>query len=328
MDRSVLSVSTTVTWHICWQAALGRDLVACGALVERIRVRLIEAHRQDGRVLFDYLLVASEMHLLVGLSEGDSPGKVARVVANIVARWVREVQGVRGPVFAGRYRAHRVISEEALREDVRMLSWRPVVLGACIAPTHYPHSALRTILGRKIAKGFDARPVLTLFGDPVPVARKALRARLARRPTAIEMRQWELSRGLALAVGTVGPLFATAREVRGAAATLVAAAGPEGIDGALRLLERWVAVRLGIRDGLQLSDVPGSTGARGRALVGCLATDMALCPAASVARHFKRAKATLSEQMASCRKRAADQQLLRTPLNRLVEEAISLGLSW
>ena len=304
---------------------MGRDLLAGTSLVERIRGRLIDAHRREGRVLVDYLLAPAEVHVLSKLAHDDSPGGVARAVANIVARWIREVHAVRGPVFAGRFRAHRIGSDEALRAEVRMLAWRPVVLGVCIAPSPYPHSALRTTLGLRRAMGFAARPLLQLFGDPVPVARTALRTWLAQRPTAMEMRQWELSRGLALAVGTVGPLPRMAREVRGAAATLVAASGPDGIDGALRLLERWVLARLGVRGGIRLADVSGSTGARGRALVACLAVDVALCSAASVARHFKRAKATLSEQMTACRHRPADQQILGTPMTRVVEEAIALA---
>lgn len=116
-----------------------------------------------------------------------------------------------------------------------------------------------------------------------------------------------------------------AREVRGAAAMLVAAAGSEGIDGALHLLERWVLARLGVRGGIRLSEMSGPTGARGRALVGCLAVDMALCPAASVARHFDRAKATLSEQMTACRNRPADQVILKTSMSRVADEAAALG---
>ena len=51
-----------------------------------------------------------------------------------------------------------------------------------------------------------------------------------------------------------------------------------------------------------------------RALVACLALDHVLCSAASVARHFGKAKATLSEQMTEPRRRPADQAILaRTP---------------
>jgi hypothetical protein len=326
MDPPASTKTAATTWHIYWQAAMGCDLLAGASLVERIRGRLLDAHGRRGRVLVDYLLAPTEIHVLSKLAHDDSPGDLARAVANIVARWVREVQAVRGPVFAGRYRAHRVISDAALRAEVRMLAWRPVALGVCTAPSHYPNSALRTTLGLRRAVGFDARPLLELFGDPVPAARTSLRAWLAQRPTAMEMRQWELSRGLALAVGTVGPLSTMAREVRGPAAALVAAGGADGIDGALRILERWVLARLGVRSAVRLADAPGSMGARGRALVACLAVDIALCPAASVARHFLRAKATLSEQMKVCRQRADDQQILRTPMNRIVEEAIALAL--
>lgn len=315
-----------IAWHICWQAAMGRDLLAGTSLVERIRERLIAAHRQRGRVLVDYLLTSSEIHVLVKLPRDELPGDVARRVGNIVARWVRDAQAVRGPVFSGRYRAHRVTSEEALRAEVRMLAWRPVALGACVAPSHYSHSALRTTLGLRRAMGFDARPLLELFGETVPNARAALRRWLAQRPTLTYLRQWELSRGLALAVGTVGPLATMVREVRGAAAALVAAGGPNGIDGALCLLERWVLVRLGVSDGVRAAELLGSKGARGRALVGCFAVDMGLCPAASVARHFGRAKATLSEQMTACRTRAADREILATPLSRVVEEAVAIAV--
>lgn len=324
MDPPAITKTAATTWHICWQAAMGRDLLAGDTLAERIRGRLLDAHGHQGRELVDYLLAPTEIHVLSRLAHDDSPGDLARAVANIVARWVREVQAVRGPVFAGRYRAHRVGLDATLRDDVRMLAWRPVTLRLCAAPTHHAHSALRTALGLRRAMGFDARPLLDLFGGPVPAARKALRAWIAQRPTELQMRQWELTRGLALAVGTVGPLQRMAREVRGPAAALVAAGGADGIDGALCILERWVLSRLGVRGVIRLADAPGSTGARGRALVACLAMDIALCPAASVARHFQRAKATLSEQMTACRQRPDDRQILGTPKSRIVDEAIAL----
>ncbi|MGC4075834.1 MAG: hypothetical protein QM702_02125 [Rubrivivax sp.] len=324
MDPPVPVHAAKTTWHICWQAVAGHDLIAGGALAERIRGRLLDAHAQRDRVLVDYLLAPTEIHVLSKLTASDSPGAVARAVATIVARWVRDLMSVRGPVFAGPFRAHRVGSLDALRIELRMLAWRPVALGLCTAPAYYPHSALRTTLGLRRAMGFDARPQLALFGDEVPAARAALRAWLARRPSAMEVRQWELSRGLALAIGTVGPLPLMSRQVRGAAAALVAAAGADGIDGALRILERWVLARLGLRGVDRLADVPGAIGARGRALVACLAVDMSLCPAASVARHFMRARATLCEQMKACRQRAEDRRLLAMPAHRIAEEAIGL----
>jgi hypothetical protein len=58
--------------------------------------------------------------------------------------------------------------------------------------------------------------------------------------------------------------------------------------------------------------------------VACLAVEHGLCSAATVARHFQRAKATLSEQMAACRASANDRQILSTPVQRIVEEAVAL----
>ena len=245
-------------------------------------------------------------------------------MANVVARWVRQIHPVRGPVFAGRFRAHRIDSEEALKQEIRLLAWRPVVLGLCMTPMHHVHSALRTTLGLRMAMGFDARPQLSLFGDPIPAARAAMRARIARRPTSRDARSWELARGLALATGSVGPHPTMAREVRDAAAMLVAAGGPDGIDGALKLLEAWVLTRLGLQGHMDLHAAGDAVGARARALVACLAKDHDLCSAASVARHFGRAKATLSEQMTACRARPADLQILGTPMNRIVDEALAL----
>jgi hypothetical protein len=256
---------------------------------------------------------------------GDSPGKVARAVGNVVARWVRQVQPVRSPVFAGPCRAHTIASADELRHEMRMLAWRPVFLALCATPSHYPHSALRTVLGLTRAQGFDARTLLRLFGESVPQARAAMRAWVSRRPSAREALQWELARGLAPATGGAGLQPTSAREVRGAAAAaLMAAGGPAGIEGALRLLEAWVVAKLGARGDLDLRRTADAAGARGRALVACLAVEHGLCSAASVARHFARAKSTLSEQMAACRAWPADRQILGTSVLRIIEEALAL----
>ena len=131
--------------------------------------------------------------------------------------------------------------------------------------------------------------------------------------------------GLALATGSLGPGSTMAREVGSvAAAGLVAAAGPEGIDGALRLLEAWVVAKIGAQAAVDLHGSRDAVGARGRGLVACLAVTHGLCPAASVARHFRRAKATLSEQMTACRAHPQDRQILDTPAQRIVDEAVAL----
>jgi hypothetical protein len=312
-------------WHLCWQAAVGRVLFVDPSLYRRVRERLIGAHRRRGRVLVDYLLTPTEIHVVSRVPAGDSPGRVARAVGNVVARWVRQVQPVRSPVFAGPYRAHPIASADELRDEMRMLAWRPVFLSLCATPSHYPHSSLRIALGLTRAQGFDAGTLLRLFGEPVPAGRAAMRAWVAKRPSEREVLQWELARGLAPATGHAGLQPTSAREVRGAAAAaLVAAGGAAGIDGALKLLETWVVAKLGARGVLDLQQATDAMGARARALVACLAVDHALCSAASAARHFHRAKSTLSEQMAACKARPADQQILRTPAQRIIEEAVAL----
>ena len=213
-----------------------------------------------------------------------------------------------------------------------MLAWRAVVLRESVTPTHYPHGSLRVALGLSPAKGFDPRPLLHCFGDSVPAARCALRQWIARRPDEGQWRAWELSRGLVLATFKSGRWTGAARAVQGGAAALIAAGGSYGVEGALDALQGWVGLRLhahgllGVPPGRAVGCPPGSTqaAARCRGLVACLAVDHQLCPAAAVARHFDRAKATLCEQMAACRRRSADRAILATPLSRILDEIASL----
>lgn len=322
-DRELPADATL--WHLCWQAAVGRDFLGHPSLPVRIRYRLIDAHETQGRVLVDYLIVPTEIHVVCALPAGDTPGKVARAVGNVIGRWVREAQPVRSPVLAGPHRAVRIGSLEQLREQVRLLAWRPVHLHLCRTPTHHSHGSVRIALGVSVAQGFNCWPLLSLFGDTVQGARAALRRWLTGRPTADAMRYWELSCGLALATGNVGPRSAMVRELRSpGAVALVTAAGAAGIDGALALLGAWVGAKLGANGGVDLQARGGSAASRARALVACLAVDHGLCSAASVARHFGRAKSTLSEQMAASRRRASDQAILRTPMARIVEEGQAL----
>ena len=325
MESSVPTPTPSVTWHIVWQAAQGRDLLADPALADRIRQRLLGAHRHPGYALLHYLLTPTEIHLLSRLPPGTSPGDVARAIGNIVARWVRQSRAVPGAVFAAPYRAYAIESDEAARNEIRMLAWRPVALGLCRAPTHHSTSTLRTVLGLRRSLGFDAMTPLRLFGESVPESRTALRDRIARRPGVIEVRQWELVRGIVMAPGVMGPFASMSRPVIGLAAALVAASRTQAVDGALELLERWVLLKLDCRGTHGLAALASPTGARGRALVASLAVRLDLCSAASVARHFKRAKATLSERMAACRVEPENRAILGMPLARIVEEAIALG---
>ncbi len=311
-------------WHLCWQAAIGREFFADASLYGRVRDRLIDAHQRQGRVLVDYALLPSEIHVVAEIPPGDTIGSVARAVGNIVARWVRAAHPVRSPVLAGPYRAHPIGSAAEQRIEARMLAWRSVCLGLCATPAHYAHAAYRVAMGFTPGAGFDARPLLRVFGVSVPEARAALRAFVARRPSDQEWQAWALARGLVLAKGSGGAQrVVSAKVMRRPAAALVAAGG-NGIDGALELLAVWVAAKLGLRSMQFLRTASDAASARGRGLVGCLAVAHGLCSAAAVARHFRRSKATLSEQMAARRTSAADQSIIATPVDRIIEEALEL----
>jgi hypothetical protein len=169
---------------------------------------------------------------------------------------------------------------------------------------------------------FIIAPMLTRFGSTPPAARKALSAVVRGRPPQQDLKEWELSHGLSLAIGARS--FG-AREVVGVTATLVAAGGLQGIDGAISLLERWVAHKLRIALNRCLSTLPGPVGVQARTLVARLAVQSKLCSAAAMARRFNRAKATLCEQMAASRLRSNDQQLLDTPIGSILKEARRLA---
>lgn len=327
MDDSIFGGETARVWHVSWQATAGRDFLCDRSLAARIRGRLLQAHRREGRCLLYFLLMPTEIHLLSILADGESPGDLARGLANVVARWVRDADGLPGPVFAGRFRERPIQGLDALRREVRLLAWRPVDLKLCVAASHFRHGALRVALGLSRSEGFQSTSLLEIFGTSVQDARRALRAWLAMRPSIEEVARWELSHGLRLAPGSMGPVGRMARQVRGPAAALVAASEGQGIDGALRLLEGWVEVKLGLQTGQGLLQYGGESAARGRALVAKLAVKLGLCSAAAVARHFGRAKSTLSEKMAESQKRPADQMILAVPMSQVVREAISLAYS-
>ncbi|WP_077034476.1 hypothetical protein [Pelomonas sp. KK5] len=312
------------TWSLCWQAAAGRDFLVHRSLPEDIRGRLIAAHRRRGRVLVDFVILHTEIHVVSRLRPGDSIESVARSIANVVSRWVREIQPSSDHVMAGKYRAQRFDSDADVREEIRMLAWLPVARAACAMKHHYPHAALRYAMGLRPGGDFDALPLLLYFGENVASARPEMSRQLEKPPSGEEWRAWELNRGLHLATGSVGPRPFMARKVAGPAARIIAASGGYGIDGALELLEIWVGARIQPAAPIDLHQADDMVAARGRALVGCLAVSIQLCSASSVARHFHLAKSTLCERMARCKELPADRLILRTAPQRIVEEATAL----
>jgi len=325
MERSIFGDERPRIWHVYWQVAVGRDLVWKDSLVNQIRARLLGAHQAPGRDLLYYLVLPREIHLLSLLPGGDSAVSLGNGLSNMIARRVREADGKFGSVFSDRYRAQSIDSVELLRDEVRMLAWRPVSTGHCAMPSKFVHAALRIILGINPAEGFHANALLEHLGATVPLGRVALRRALAVQPSNLEVLQWELAKGLMSARGTVGPSGPIARHVSGFAAALVAASATKTIDGALELLELWVLTELHLNRSIPLAAMRGFEGSRGRALVACLAVQCGLCSASAVARHFGRAKATLSERMTAARRTPADLVILATPMEKIVKEVIGLA---
>lgn len=325
MDRSIFDGKASKVWHIYWQAVVGRDLIGDAALARQIRARLLGAHLAQGRELLYYLVLPREMHVLSVLPNGDSAGSLGNGLSNMIAKRVRQTDGTPGAVFRERYQAQRIGDVQVLHDEVRMLAWRPVCLTLSAVPSNYAFSALRAILGLSLAEGLHVTALLEHLGGTVPLGRVALRRALAVQPSDLERLQWELNKGLVSARGTVGATGAIARHVKGAAAALVAASASKSIDGALELLELWVTTKIALPLSPPLAEQRGFLASRGRALVASLAMRIGLCPASYAARYFRRAKATLSEQMSAIRKKPADSSILSTPADRIVREAIELA---
>jgi len=316
-------------WSLSWQSIIGRDFLASRDLIEKIRERLIRAHQSPGKVLLYFVLLPSEIHAIARIEGGESVASISRSFSHVLSRWVREAQAMRGPVFAGPCHIEPIKSEVALRSEIRMLAWRPVRRTLCKTATHYPHAALRVALGSKPGEGFDAGPLRAFFGDSKAEARAAIRRCIRTAPTDDEWRVWELMRGLELPVEHVGsqPAKVMTKPIDAVAASLIVAGGSYRIDDALRLLEEWVIAKTHLGNSIDLHNSSSMLTARGRALVACLAVNHKLCSAAAVARHFDRAKGTLSEQMKACRSRPEDRLILATPLSRIIEESAALRTS-
>ena len=286
----------------------------------KIRDKLLKLHREEGRVLVDFVILPTEILTITQVQAGDSVYKVAAPLGNQVAKWVQEHERVRSPLLARPYARQLLESDDEIRQEVRMMSWRPVLKGEAYAPDRDRNGALRSALGGNAARLFDPMPLLRLFGTGVNPSRDALRDWLRKPPSDEEWRAWELSRGLRLAIGTSGP-YASAKQVPAMAAAFIAAGGSDSIEGALELLEIWVGTRLCPPAPVDLLHGIGALPARGRGMVARLAQSLHLCPAAAVARHFALARSSLSEQMTKSNLRSSDQDIVKTPLKRILAEA-------
>lgn len=315
-------MSDRVSWHLCWQAAYGHSFLAQPALASWVRQRVIDAHRLRSRVLLDFVILPCEVHTLSGLHSEDDTVMLAREVGSIVARRLRRYARVDGPALRGRYLSHWIESDDDLRAEMRMMAWRPVVAGMCRSPTYHAHGAFPIALGRSSVDGFDARPLLSLFGVSVSDARQALRRFVLRRPSPEQLIHWELTRGYSSVNACMERVLHATSGPRADAAARLIAAGGAGLDGGLTLLEGWVGQQLPDDIGMSGAAADRQRGARARALIACLAVDHGLCSAAELARRFGRSKSTLSEQMAACRRRPPEAMLLETPVQQIILEVL------
>ena len=308
-------------WHLHWQAAHGQSFLPVAGMADRIRERLIAAHQKRSRVLIDYTILPTEIHLISGVRGGDTPGDLAGAIGNFVSRWVREVQSFRSHVMGGPFHQCILRSDDDVRHEIRMFAWRPVVLGLCRGPTFHAHSALRVALGWRHHEGFDARPMLGYFGPVTTKAREALSTWISERPSKFESLSWELARGLALAPCRGAPQASGFKEVKTQeAAALLAKAGEGGVEAALGLLVKWVSKKIDAPAGLDLMKDRNGHAARGRAIVARIAAEHRLCSSAFVAGYFQRGKSTLCEQVAASRLRQADNAVVATPVDSIIGE--------
>ncbi len=325
MERSPAERIRPPVWHVYWQAAPGRHLMCHAGLIDRIRRRLVAAHDRQGRELLFYLQLPQELHLVSALQHEDTPRMLAAGTSNVMAKWVRQADGRDGPVFNSRCQVQRVAGAQALRQEIRMLAWRPVRAGLQCAPTNYVHSALKGILGLSLPGSLVPTALMGWLGESVSDERAALRRLLAARPSDVEWLQWELTKGLAPVGGERRAAVTPSRQLSGAAAALVAASADQSIDGAIRLLSRWVEVTLEVPVDSGGSSARKREGARARALVAELAVKLSLGSVASLARHFGRAKATLGEQMVASRLSPTHQALLSMPIEAVVQQVLQSG---
>lgn len=314
------------TWHLCWRAACGRDFLSHAVLRDLIRDRLVAAHRSPERILLAYSVLPAEIHAVTRLSGKARPGDIANAFGHVVARWVRRVQRVNGPVLAGPFSAVAIHSARELHHLVRMLAWRPVALGLARVPAEHVPGSVRIALGASRPAGFSARELLHEFASTVPAARRRLREAIGERPSAEEWRVWELAHGIVPVADASNARSASAIRARTIAAVmLLAASDTQDVDGALRLLERSVAHLIRPQGTSDAPARPDDEGLRVRALVALLATRHRLCSAARVARFYSRAKSTLSEQMAQARRRPGDKRIVGAAIEVIVAHGRQRG---
>ncbi|HXY80674.1 MAG TPA: transposase [Gaiellaceae bacterium] len=160
-----------VTAHAVWGNVLFRDsidyLVLCAELaatIARSRWRCIA-----------FCFLGTHLHLLLEVEDDALPTGMQRL-NNAYARNFNRRYGLRGHVFAKRYYAGRIDTEEHLLTAFRYVVRNPVEANLCTMPGDWGWSSYAGTVGLAEPFGFvDASPVVDCFGRPAAAALQRLR---------------------------------------------------------------------------------------------------------------------------------------------------------
>ena len=161
-----------VTAHAVWGNTLFRDTVDY-LLMSTELARTIA--RSRWRCLA-FCFLGTHYHVLSEVEDNALPTGMQRL-NNAYARNFNRRYGLRGHVFAERYHATRIETEEHLLTAFRYVVRNPVEANLCAMPADWGWSSYAGTIGLAEPFGLvDASPVLACFGRPEASAVQRLRA--------------------------------------------------------------------------------------------------------------------------------------------------------
>jgi putative transposase len=122
-----------------------------------------------------FCFMGTHYHLLLEVDDDALPTGMHRL-NNAYARNFNRRYGLRGHVFAQRYYARRIETEEELLTAFRYVVRNPVEANLCATPADWGWSSYAGTVGLAEPFGFvDATPVVDCFGRPPAAALQRLR---------------------------------------------------------------------------------------------------------------------------------------------------------
>lgn len=126
--------SAPTRWLFSYQVAAGRKLYSRRRQNKSLRCGILDSLTRSRRILVDYAVLPREIHLhhrgcRRGEGDGGGEGNRPRDRAQGQSGRRRDEPGI-----ATAYRAHRIASLSALREEMSMLARRPVALDCARHP--------------------------------------------------------------------------------------------------------------------------------------------------------------------------------------------------